>query len=117
MSTTATAAVIAQLHGAVNRVVVPSARIPQALKEATVAVEDRRFYQHHGVDFVGIARAAVADLLAGHVVQGGSTITEQYVKNAYLGSETRPHRARSTRRSSPGSSRTAGRRTASSPPT
>ncbi len=54
------------------------------LKEATVAVEDRRFYEHHGVDFQGIARAALADLRAGRIVQGGSTITEQYVKNAYL---------------------------------
>ena len=75
---------IAQLHGAVNRVVVPSADIPRSLKQATVAVEDRRFYHEHGVDFQGIARAALADLRAGRIVQGGSTITEQYVKNAYL---------------------------------
>jgi penicillin-binding protein 1A len=75
---------IAQLHGAVNRVIVPSSRLPEVLKEATVAAEDRRFYHHHGVDFQGIVRAALADLRAGRVVQGGSTITEQYVKNAYL---------------------------------
>ena len=81
-------AVIAQLHGATDRLVVPSAKIPQALKDATVATEDRRFYEHHGVDFVGVARALAADLQAGHLVQGGSTITEQYVKNAYLGNET-----------------------------
>jgi penicillin-binding protein 1A len=81
-------AVIAQLHGATDRLVVPSSEIPQAMKDATVAIEDKRFYEHHGVDFVGVARALVADLLAGHVVQGGSTITEQYVKNAYLGSES-----------------------------
>ena len=66
----------------------PGRRIPRLLKEATVAVEDRRFYQHHGVDFEGIARAALADLRAGRVVQGGSTITEQYVKNAYLDGDT-----------------------------
>ena len=82
-----TGAVIAQLHGATDRLVVPSSRIPQAMKDATVATEDRRFYEHHGVDFVAVARALVADLKAGHIVQGGSTITEQYVKNAYLGSE------------------------------
>ena len=81
-------AVIAQLHGATNRFVVPSSKIPQAMKDATVATEDRRFYEHHGVDFVAVARALVADLTAGHLVQGGSTITEQYVKNAYLGNET-----------------------------
>ncbi len=79
---------IARLHGAVDRIDVPSRRIPRLLKEATVAVEDRRFYRHHGVDFEGIARAALADLRAGRVVQGGSTITEQYVKNAYLDGDT-----------------------------
>ena len=81
-------AVIAQLHGATDRLVVPSDRIPEAMKDATVAIEDKRFYEHHGVDFVAVARALLADLRAGHVVQGASTITEQYVKNAYLGSES-----------------------------
>ena len=75
---------IAQLHGAVNRVIAPSSQLPVFLKEATVAIEDKRFYHEHGVDFQGIARAALADLSAGRIVQGGSTITEQYVKNAYL---------------------------------
>ena len=79
---------IARLHGAVDRIDVPSADIPRVLKQATVAVEDRRFYQHHGVDFQAIARAAVADLRSGRTLQGGSTITEQYVKNAYLDGDT-----------------------------
>jgi penicillin-binding protein 1A len=79
---------IAQLHGATDRLDVSSAQIPTALKDATVAVEDKRFYEHHGIDFIGVARAALADLSAGHIVQGASTITEQYIKNAYLGSET-----------------------------
>jgi penicillin-binding protein 1A len=79
---------IAQLHGATDRLSVPSAQIPTALKDATVAVEDQRFYEHHGVDFIAVARAALADLRAGHVVQGASTLTEQYIKNAYLGTET-----------------------------
>ena len=78
---------IAELYGAVNRVVVKSDQIPAVMKNATVAIEDRRFYQHHGVDFTGIARALVDDLKAGHVVQGASTITEQYVKNAYIGDD------------------------------
>ena len=78
---------IGQVHGATDRLVVTSAQIPAALKQATVAIEDKRFYHHHGIDFISVARAALADLRAGHVVQGGSTITEQYVKNAYLGSE------------------------------
>ena len=83
-----TGTVIARLHGVTNRVVVPSSAIPPTIKDATVAIEDRRFYVHHGVDFIAVARAAIADLLAGHVVQGASTITEQYVKNAYLGTES-----------------------------
>jgi penicillin-binding protein 1A len=78
---------IAELYGAVNRVVVHSNQIPAVMKNATVAIEDKRFYHHHGVDFTGIARALVDDIKAGHVVQGASTITEQYVKNAYIGSD------------------------------
>ena len=78
---------IAELYGAVNRIVVHSDRIPAVMKNATVAIEDKRFYQHHGVDFTGIARALVDDIKAGHVVQGASTITEQYVKNAYIGDD------------------------------
>ena len=57
------------------------------MKQATVAVEDQRFYEHHGVDFQSLFRAIVADIRAGSTVQGGSTITEQYVKNAYVGNE------------------------------
>jgi len=75
---------IARLHGAVDRIVVPSHRIPVSLKQATVAVEDKRFYHHHGVDFRAIVRAAIADLRSGQPSQGASTITEQFVKNAYL---------------------------------
>jgi penicillin-binding protein 1A len=78
---------IAELHGAENRELVRSGKIPQAMKDATVAVEDERFYEHHGVDYQGIARALILNLRAGGVVQGGSTITEQYIKNAYVGSE------------------------------
>jgi 1A family penicillin-binding protein len=78
---------IAELHGGENRVIVPSAKIPDVMKEATVAVEDARFYEHHGVDYLGVARAMMENLRAGSVVQGGSTITEQYVKNAYVGDE------------------------------
>ena len=75
---------IAQVHGATDRLIVASRQIPAAMKAATVAIEDKRFYHHHGIDFEALARAALADLKAGRVVQGASTITEQYVKNAYL---------------------------------
>ena len=78
---------IAELHGAENRVLVLSNEIPEVMKQATVAVEDERFYTHHGVDFQGVVRAMLENLRAGGVVQGGSTITEQFVKNAYVGNE------------------------------
>ena len=57
------------------------------LPRATVAIEDRRFYQHGGVDYEGIARAAWKDVTAGKVVEGGSTITQQLVRNLYTGQE------------------------------
>jgi penicillin-binding protein 1A len=78
---------IAELHGAENRVLVPSNEIPEVMKQATVATEDARFYAHHGVDFQGVVRALLENVRAGGVVQGGSTITEQFVKNAYVGNE------------------------------
>jgi penicillin-binding protein 1A len=52
--------------------------------KATVAIEDRRFYQHGGIDFQGIARAAYNDVRAGRTVEGGSTITQQLVRNLYI---------------------------------
>jgi len=79
--------VIAVLRGAENRVLVLSTDIPEVMKQATVATEDARFYTHHGVDFQGVMRAVLENLRAGGVVQGGSTITEQFVKNAYVGDE------------------------------
>jgi penicillin-binding protein 1A len=57
------------------------------VRKATIAVEDRRFYEHGGVDVEGIARAAIADLKAGRVVEGGSTITQQLVRNLYISRE------------------------------
>jgi penicillin-binding protein 1A len=58
------------------------------LPKATVAIEDRRFWQHGALDYRAIARAAIADIEAGRVVQGGSTITEQLVRNLYVGTAT-----------------------------
>src|SRR5271154_6309392 len=54
------------------------------LPEAVIATEDRRFYSHFGIDPVGLVRAATADLAAGRVVEGGSTITQQLAKNLFL---------------------------------
>jgi len=58
--------------------------LPAYLPAAAVAVEDRRFWHHPGLDAIGLARAAWANLRAGHVVQGGSTLTQQVAKNLFL---------------------------------
>ena len=71
-------------YGEVYAGPVPSARIPKALKDAVVSIEDRRFYWHPGVDPIGLARAAYVNFRAGRIVQGGSTITQQLAKNAFL---------------------------------
>jgi penicillin-binding protein 1A len=57
------------------------------IRKATIAVEDRRFFEHGGIDIEGIARAAVTDLKAGRIVEGGSTITQQLVRNLYISNE------------------------------
>ena len=67
-----------------NRAYVHLKQIPKALRDAVVAIEDDRFYEHSGIDWHGIARAAVADLRAGSIEQGGSTLTQQYVKKVVL---------------------------------
>ncbi|WP_291843613.1 PBP1A family penicillin-binding protein [Maricaulis sp.] len=61
--------------------------LPAYLVDAVLAVEDRRFYSHPGVDLIGLARAMVANLRAGRVVQGGSTLTQQLAKNLFLSPE------------------------------
>jgi penicillin-binding protein 1A len=65
-----------------QRILVESDQISPYMKQAAVAIEDQRFYEHRGVDFVGIGRAVVADLIPGGSTQGASTITQQFVKNA-----------------------------------
>ena len=65
----------------VARQLVSIKRVPKTLQLATVAIEDQRFYEHGGVDYEGILRAAVKDLEAGEPVEGGSTITQQLVRN------------------------------------
>ncbi|HXW85610.1 MAG TPA: transglycosylase domain-containing protein, partial [Candidatus Binataceae bacterium] len=61
-------------------------QIPPALTDAILAAEDHRFYEHHGVDPVRIIKAALVDLTSGHIRQGGSTLTQQLMKNFFLSS-------------------------------
>jgi penicillin-binding protein 1A len=70
-----------------NREPVGSGDMSRWIRRATVAIEDRRFFEHRGVDVEGIARAAVKNLEAGGIVEGGSTITQQLVRNLYISRE------------------------------
>ncbi|MDX6377391.1 MAG: penicillin-binding protein [Gaiellaceae bacterium] len=66
-----------------NRRFVSLARISKWLPAATIAIEDRRFYEHHGVDWRAVGRAAIKNIEAGRVAEGGSTLTQQLVRNIY----------------------------------
>lgn len=76
---------LAVLHRDQDRVVVPLSAIPLQVRQAVLAVEDVRFYRHGALDLHGILRALVSDLRGGAILQGGSTITQQYVKTVVTG--------------------------------
>lgn len=79
---------VASLHGEENRINVDLDEVPDVAVNAVIAAEDRDFFDHGGVDPVGIGRAALSDIRGSSASQqGGSTITQQYVKNVYLTSE------------------------------
>ncbi len=78
---------LATLQGVENRFPVSIDQVPPVLIAAVVAAEDRKFFVHGGIDPLGIARATWADIRRKGVTQGGSTITQQYVKNAYVGTD------------------------------
>ena len=71
-----------------NRVYVPMDKIAPVMQDAIVAIEDARFYEHNGIDVRGTFRALIANTQAGEVTQGGSTITQQYVKNVLAATAT-----------------------------
>jgi penicillin-binding protein 1A len=74
--------ILATLRGSESRILVGPGDIAPIMQQAIVAVEDKRFYEHRGVDLRGIGRAIWADITSKKVVQGGSTITQQFVKNS-----------------------------------
>lgn len=73
-----------EIHGEEKRTVIPFEQIPDYVKQATIAVEDQEFYQHKAFDWRAIIRAFFVNLISGRIVQGGSTITQQLAKNAFL---------------------------------
>jgi penicillin-binding protein 1A len=79
--------VLRRLRAPDSRTYVTPEQVPRVLEHAVIAAEDRRFLSHRGIDARGIARAAWVDLRSGTIEQGGSTITQQLVKNALVGSE------------------------------
>ena len=77
------------LTGNQHRILIDSPDISPTVKQAVVAIEDERFYEHRGVDVLGIGRAVIKDLVARDAVQGASTITQQFVKNALEAQQSR----------------------------
>jgi penicillin-binding protein 1A len=77
------------INANILRTPVHSNEIPDVVRQATVAIEDRRFYEHKGVDFEGIVRAGVKNLESKKDIQGGSTLTMQLVRNLYTGERAR----------------------------
>ena len=75
---------ITTLHRGQNRTNVTLDQIPNVLQDAVISIEDERFYEHEGVDLKAIIRAALANASSGDIEQGGSTITQQYVKNVII---------------------------------
>ena len=83
--TASNGALLGAIPSARNRQQLPLTEVSPWLQKATVAIEDRRFWQHGALDYVGILRAAISDLSSGQPVQGGSTLTQQLARNLYIG--------------------------------
>jgi penicillin-binding protein 1A len=85
----ANGSVVDELYGVQNRFVVSLDGIDPTLQEAVVAIEDHRFYKHRGLDFEAIGRAALENIQSLSIEEGGSTITQQLIKNTYIAQEQR----------------------------
>ncbi len=79
--------VIGEFKEPLSRMALPTGQLPDTVRRAVVAAEDRDFFRHGGIDLSGMARALWTDLRAGRAAQGGSTITQQLVKNLYTGND------------------------------
>ena len=101
-------------HAEENRKVIPLEQIPVHVRDAVIAIEDERFYRHNGVDPRGILRAARTNAEAGASSQGGSTITQQYVKQEILKDDSPTFERKVQEASTASSSSAATPRTASS---
>lgn len=84
--------VLYEIHGEEKRTIIPFDQIPEYAKQATIAIEDDNFYNHGAVDWKGIARAFIVNILKGRIDQGGSTITQQLAKKAFLTDDRTPTR-------------------------
>ncbi|MEX2406834.1 MAG: transglycosylase domain-containing protein, partial [Actinomycetota bacterium] len=83
----ANGALITRLHAGEDRVPVRASRIPDVVRDAVIAIEDQRFYDHSGLDLRALLRAAYIDATTGEVAEGGSTITQQLAKQLFVGNE------------------------------
>ena len=81
--------VVDQLYGVQNRFVVPLKGIDPTLRQAIISIEDHRFYEHRGLDFEAIGRAAVENIKSLSIQEGGSTLTQQLIKNTYIAQQER----------------------------
>lgn len=78
---------ITTLHAEEDRVLIPIDRIPDVVQDAVVAIEDKRFWSHRGIDLKALVRAAYVNATEGRILEGGSTITQQYIKNTLVGND------------------------------
>jgi len=79
--------ILYDIHGEEKRTLIPLSEIPDSIKYATIVLEDQDFYNHYGIKFSSIIRALLKDILHRGVAQGGSTITQQFIKNSVLSPE------------------------------